>query len=514
MVRRSAPWLVLARIGTVPSWVAIAVIFVAMDGCNWLAHLANHRIRMLWRFHELHHSQEDMSVLTVFRTHPLIHVSYLIALVPGIVLVANGALPTTLLVVYGGVVAFAHSNTNLGFGPLGRIFVSPNYHRIHHQLDGPQDVNLGFALTIWDQMFHRAVFPTPETIRTDTGLRRPAADRRTVLRASAPPPGVRRSARCTVPACQAGDRQYVRACPGLMRQTGSGRWLGQDRRQPALRVAGAGLLIATGAVHLDLYLTGYRTIPTIGWLFLLQLITAFGLGAAVLVSRRRLVSAAGAVFALATLGGYLLSLRVGLFGFREVRTTAGMAAGIIEVVTFAVLATFVLGPGPGRAPAGTGGNRRRLASRWPAAVPGARWGAFCFSVLAAVLLGVLFGTAEVTSTSTGSAKVLVKLTHIHGVPVLTDAQGYTLYWFAPDTPSRSTCYGTCASYWPPVTGSPVAGPGVTGRLGTIARTGGVAQVTYNHHPLYTYVGDSAPGQANGNKINLNGGLWYEMTAAG
>jgi sterol desaturase/sphingolipid hydroxylase (fatty acid hydroxylase superfamily) len=170
VVDRSLPWLVLARIGAVPRWGAIAVIFVAMDGCNWFAHLANHRVRMLWRFHELHHSQEDMSVLTVFRTHPLIHVSYLIALVPGTVLVANGSLPTTLLVVYGGAVAFAHSNTNLGFGPLGRIFVSPNYHRIHHQLDGPQDVNLGFALTIWDQMFHRAVFPTPETIRADTGL--------------------------------------------------------------------------------------------------------------------------------------------------------------------------------------------------------------------------------------------------------------------------------------------------------------------------------------------------------
>jgi hypothetical protein len=97
-------------------------------------------------------------------------VSYLIALVPGIVLLANGALSTTLLVVYGATVAFAHSNTNLGFGPLERIFVSPNFHRIHHKLDGPQDVNLGFALTIWDQLFDRAVFPTEDTIRTDTGL--------------------------------------------------------------------------------------------------------------------------------------------------------------------------------------------------------------------------------------------------------------------------------------------------------------------------------------------------------
>jgi sterol desaturase/sphingolipid hydroxylase (fatty acid hydroxylase superfamily) len=170
VAHRSLPWIVMPHLGAAPRWGMIALIFVAMDGCNWLAHLANHHIRMLWRFHELHHSQEDMSVLTVFRTHPLIHVSYLIALIPGVVLVANGTIPTTLLVVYAGFVAFEHSNTNLGFGPLGRIFVSPNYHRIHHRLNGRQDVNLGFALTIWDQMSGRAIFPTPETIRADTGL--------------------------------------------------------------------------------------------------------------------------------------------------------------------------------------------------------------------------------------------------------------------------------------------------------------------------------------------------------
>jgi sterol desaturase/sphingolipid hydroxylase (fatty acid hydroxylase superfamily) len=170
VVQRNLPWIVIPRFEYVPRWLVITLIFVAMDGCNWLAHLANHRIRVLWRFHELHHSQEDMSVLTVFRTHPLIHVSYLIALVPGIVLIANGAVPIDLLVAYAGFVAFEHSNTNLGFGPLGRIFVSPNYHRIHHRLEGRQDVNLGFALSIWDQLFHRAVFPTEATIRADTGL--------------------------------------------------------------------------------------------------------------------------------------------------------------------------------------------------------------------------------------------------------------------------------------------------------------------------------------------------------
>ena len=170
LVQRDLPWIVLPRIGALPRWGAIIAILVVMDFCNWAVHLANHRVRLMWRFHELHHSQEDMNVLTVFRTHPLIHVSYLLALIPGVVLLANGALSVTVLVLYGGMVAFAHSNTRAGFGPLERVFVSPNFHRIHHKLDGPQDVNLGFALTIWDQLFHRAVFPTDETIRTDTGL--------------------------------------------------------------------------------------------------------------------------------------------------------------------------------------------------------------------------------------------------------------------------------------------------------------------------------------------------------
>ncbi len=170
VVRRILPWIVLPHMETVPRWIAVALIIVAMDGCNWAVHLANHRVRALWRFHELHHSQEDMNVLTVFRTHPLIHVSYLLALLPGLVLLANGGLSITILAVYGGIVAFAHSNTRLGFGPAGRILVSPNFHRIHHRLDGRQDVNLGFALTIWDQLFHTAVFPTADTVRADTGL--------------------------------------------------------------------------------------------------------------------------------------------------------------------------------------------------------------------------------------------------------------------------------------------------------------------------------------------------------
>lgn len=116
----------------------------------------------------------------------------------------------------------------------------------------------------------------------------------------------------------------------------------------------------------------------------------------------------------------------------------------------------------------------------------------------------------VSSPSTGSSSTALKTRKINGVTVLTNAKGFTLYWFAPDTSTKSNCNGSCAAIWPPVKGPATAGPGVTGKLGTIKRSDGSTQATYNGHPLYTYVGDSAPGQARGNNLNLNGGLWHEV----
>jgi F420-dependent oxidoreductase-like protein len=249
------------------------------------------------------------------------------------------------------------------------------------------------------------------------------------------------------------------------------------------RVAGAALLVASGGIHLDLYLTGYRTIPTIGWLFLLQVIAGFALALAILVRwRDPLAAAAGALFALATLGGYLLSLRVGLFGFHEVRTEAGIVAGIIEVLAFVALAVGIR------------------------VVP---WRGV--AVISVVALAVFFADIAVSSGGTGQTAGTLQVRDIGGERILVNAKGLTVYSFAPDTPTASRCYGTCAAYWPPVLGRPAAGAGVTGAIGTITRTGGAAQATYDGHPLYTYVGDTAPGQDSGNGLNLNGGLWRVVT---
>ncbi len=256
-------------------------------------------------------------------------------------------------------------------------------------------------------------------------------------------------------------------------------------------IAGAAFLIASGAIHLDLYLTGYRSIPTIGWLFLIQVISAFVLAAAILVTRHPLAAAAGAAFALGTLGGYLLSLKVGLFGFTEVRTTAGIVAAIIDVAAFAALAIAVA----------SAYDLVRRVLPLTAAV----------SVIALALLSAALATPKAAPVAAGTQ--VLKVRQIGSVMVLTNAKGLTLYSFAPDSPTKSVCYGSCAAYWPPVPGHASAGPGVTGQLGTINRTDGTTQAVYDGHPLYTYIGDSAPGQDAGNDLNLNGGLWRDVPAA-
>jgi predicted lipoprotein with Yx(FWY)xxD motif len=136
--------------------------------------------------------------------------------------------------------------------------------------------------------------------------------------------------------------------------------------------------------------------------------------------------------------------------------------------------------------------------------------------VAAVAVSAAACSSSPSSTSAGSgtpSSASLKTATIGGVTVVTNGRGFTLYSFAPDTATASKCTGACAQIWPPVTG-PAAGQGVTGTLGTITRPDGSTQATYNGHPLYTYTADTAPGQAKGNGLNVDGGVWHEVTASG
>jgi sterol desaturase/sphingolipid hydroxylase (fatty acid hydroxylase superfamily) len=161
-VGRYLPFLRLGRLPLVPRLVAVGATLVGMDAMNWCGHVANHRFVTLWRLHALHHSQEDMSVLTTFRTHPLVHAAYLPSLLPALVLGASGTVPAVALIVYGCLVTLPHANLRWTFGPLKWVIVSPAYHRIHHARElGPSGtVNFGFVLVAWDWVARRAQFPT------------------------------------------------------------------------------------------------------------------------------------------------------------------------------------------------------------------------------------------------------------------------------------------------------------------------------------------------------------------
>ena len=126
------------------------------------------------------------------------------------------------------------------------------------------------------------------------------------------------------------------------------------------------------------------------------------------------------------------------------------------------------------------------------------------------------GSGGAASAAVGAATPsgALKTVTINGATVLTNAKGFTLYSFAPDTMTTSKCNASCASLWPPVNGPATAGPGITGKLGTITRPDGSPQATYNGHPLYAYIGDVTPGQAKGNGLNAYGGIWHEVTASG
>jgi predicted lipoprotein with Yx(FWY)xxD motif len=138
------------------------------------------------------------------------------------------------------------------------------------------------------------------------------------------------------------------------------------------------------------------------------------------------------------------------------------------------------------------------------------------AVAAALSLTFGLGVASASSSSAATGTKVAAASSPLG-KILVDGRGRTLYLFARDRNGKTACSGSCAVYWPPLiaSGKPKAGAGAKqSLLGTTRRADGRMQVTYRHHPLYRYSGDSAKGQTNGQGLNVSGGLWWVLSPAG
>jgi predicted lipoprotein with Yx(FWY)xxD motif len=130
-------------------------------------------------------------------------------------------------------------------------------------------------------------------------------------------------------------------------------------------------------------------------------------------------------------------------------------------------------------------------------------------IVAAIAVTVAFGSAG------KSAQVNVRATSLG--KIIVDSNGHTLYLYGPDKMGKSSCYGECATFWPPLmkTSATLAGPGVKASLiTTTKRKNGKLQLVYNGHPLYRYADDKKPGQVHGQGVNAAGGLWWVLAPSG
>ena len=136
---------------------------------------------------------------------------------------------------------------------------------------------------------------------------------------------------------------------------------------------------------------------------------------------------------------------------------------------------------------------------------------------AAAVLAVAAGAATASPEATSSRPATVKVANSDLGRILVDSRGHTLYLFKKDTGAKSTCYGQCAKFWPPLrpSGRPTAGRGArASMIGTTRRRDGSRQVTYNGHPLYGFAQDTKPGDTNGEGLKAFGASWWAVSSAG
>lgn len=166
LVDAQLPWLRLADIAQLPLWAMLIVGLLATDfACYWL-HRLKHANRWLWQFHKVHHSQEQLTVLTFFRFPIVDRFLDFLFLFPLGVVTGSAEMPVALLLLRQIRSLLEHSGLDWDYGIVGRVIVSPAYHSVHHSR-APEhiDRNFGILLTVWDRLFRTRAERGPGPIR-------------------------------------------------------------------------------------------------------------------------------------------------------------------------------------------------------------------------------------------------------------------------------------------------------------------------------------------------------------
>jgi sterol desaturase/sphingolipid hydroxylase (fatty acid hydroxylase superfamily) len=138
-----------------PMWTRVALSLVIFDLVEYLNHWVRHQVPFLWRFHTIHHSQRDLNLFSASRTHVAEYVVVTISIT--VPMLAFGLTPFAVMgtgMAIGLHARLVHANIRSDFGPLGLIFVSPHFHRVHHSIEPEhRNKNLGLVLSVWDRLF-------------------------------------------------------------------------------------------------------------------------------------------------------------------------------------------------------------------------------------------------------------------------------------------------------------------------------------------------------------------------
>jgi len=157
-LQHHAQWIILDPFGSLPWPLTLVLGLMVSDFILWSSHVAKHKVPFFWRFHIIHHSQENLNLFTANRTHPVDSlIEHFVGVIPFFVLFPTIVGQAQHLLLFGlaeaWYIRFQHANIRLNMGPLRYVIVTPQSHRIHHSVDSAHWSTNYANIFCWDRLF-------------------------------------------------------------------------------------------------------------------------------------------------------------------------------------------------------------------------------------------------------------------------------------------------------------------------------------------------------------------------